>query len=249
MLFGMSMARRFAEQQPDILPLQFCLIRLSGLERQSANKDNSKERQALEVYIAGRFGKTISDPATWTSLAAAGLDAGLRAKARRIVAKYPDVSAEEFAEAKAVAEPLAGGPDMAIFLGDKSLLPAVAFQAGIVTLLLALLSIFCALVFRGGLAMRVLGVVAVKRDGSRAGRLRVFWRALVTWLPFVLGSVGLAILGRLLYAEPAVSGGITVPGAVSALALALFAALAIMSALLPERGIQDRLAGTWLVPR
>lgn len=165
------------------------------------------------------------------------------------MAKYPDVSAEEFAEAKAVAEPLAGGPDMAIFLGDKSLLPAVAFQAGIVTLLLALLSIFCALVFRGGLAMRVLGVVAVKRDGSRAGRLRVFWRALVTWLPFVLGSVGLAILGRLLYAEPAVSGGITVPGAVSALALALFAALAIMSALLPERGIQDRLAGTWLVPR
>jgi hypothetical protein len=248
-LFGLSMARRFMEQQPDIMPLQVYLMHLSVLEKQSANKDNSKERQALEVYIAGRFGKTISDPVTWTSLIAQGINEGRRAKARLIVAKHPNPSEQEFAEAKAVAEPLAGGPDMAIFLGGRSLLPAVALQAGIATLLLALLSIFCALVFRSGLAMRVLGVVAVRRNGSRAGRLRVFWRALVTWLPFVLGSVGLVALGRLLYAKPAVSEDIVVTGTASALALALFAALAIVSALLPERGIQDRLAGTWLVPR
>jgi hypothetical protein len=232
------------------MPLQFCLIHLSALEKQSADRDNSKERHALEVYIAGRFGKTISDPATWTSLAAAAIDEGLRAKARRIVAKYPNPSEEEFAEAKAVAEPLAGGPDMGMFFGGKSLLLVVAFQAGIVTLLLALSSIVCALVFRSGLAMRVLGVVAVKRDGSRAGRLRVFWRALVTWLPFVLGSVGLMTLGGLLYGRPGVSDDIRlVTGTACALALVLFGALAVMSALMPERSIQDRLAGTWLVPR
>ena len=249
-LFGMSMARRFAEQQPDLIPLHVCLIHLSVLEKQSAGKDNSKERQALEVYIAGRFGKTISDPATWTSLFAAGIDEGMRAKARRIVAQYPNPSEKEFADAKAVAEPLAGGPDMNTFLGGKSLLLVVAFQAGLVTLLLALSSIVCAFVFRSGLAMRVLAVVAVKRDGSRAGRLRVFWRALVTWLPFVLGSVGLMTLGGLLYGRPGVSDDIRlVTGTACALALVLFGALAVMSALMPERSIQDRLAGTWLVPR
>jgi hypothetical protein len=31
--------------------------------------------------------------------------------------------------------------------------------------------------------------------------------------------------------------------------LAGFAALALASALLPERSLQDRLAGTWLVPK
>jgi hypothetical protein len=38
-------------------------------------------------------------------------------------------------------------------------------------------------------------------------------------------------------------------GMVSVLAMAIFAALTIGSTLMPQRGIQDRLAGTWLVPR
>ena len=246
MLLGQFMVRRLMEQQPDVVPLQFCLIHLAALEKQSGHKDNSKERQALEVYIAGRFGKTISDPATWTNPFAAAIN---EAKARQIVAKHPDVSEEEFAAAKAVAEPLGGGPDPTLFLGGRSIPAAVALQTGIMTLLLALVSIFCALVFRSGLAMRVLGVVAVKRDGSQAGRLRVFWRAVVAWAPFVFGSGGLMALGGA-YADPKNPHDITAAlGIASALALALFAALAIVSALLPERGIQDRLAGTWLVPR
>jgi membrane protein implicated in regulation of membrane protease activity len=73
---------------------------------------------------------------------------------------------------------------------------------------------------------------------------------LVTWSPFVLGSVGLVALGGLLYADPAVSEDISVVlGTASALAIVLFTALAVASALLPKRSIQDRLAGTWLVPR
>lgn len=250
MLFGMAMARRFIREQPDVMPLQICLYRLAAWEKQAAGNDNAKERQAIEVYIAGRFGKTISAPATWTSLFAAAIDEDMRAKARQIVAKYPNPSETEFAEAKAVAEPLAGGPDMAMFLGGRSILAVVAMEAGAVTLLLAIGSLVCALAFRSGLAMRVFGVVAVKRDGSRAGRLRVLWRALVAWSPFVLGSVGLMALGGLLSGHPAVSEDITVIlGTASAVAIALLAALATVSVLLPERGLQDRLAGTWLVPR
>jgi hypothetical protein len=250
MLLGQWMMRHWMESQPDIMPLHICLIHLSMLDKQSDGKDRSQERQALEVYIAGRFGKTISDPATWSSLFAAAIPEDLRTKARQIVAKYPSPSEKEFNEAKAVAEPMTGGPDAAVFFGGRSLLPAVALQAGIMTLLLAIGSLVCALAFRSGLAMLIFGVVAVKRDGSRAGRLRVFWRALVTWSPVVFGLVGSVALGLWAFGDPADGGNMNVVmGIASGFALGLFAALAIVSALMPERGLQDRLAGTWLVPR
>jgi len=56
-------------------------------------------------------------------------------------------------------------------------------------------------------------------------------------------------LALTLFGNPAVPGDDVIMGNASALALAVFVALAIVSTLLPERGIQDRLAGTWLVPR
>jgi len=121
-------------------------------------------------------------------------------------------------------------------------------QAGVVTLLLAIGSIACAAISRMGLAMLAMGVVVVRKDGSRAGRAQCFWRALVAWSPCGMG-IAAAFL--------AVGMGGPVPhdrvlstiGAVIACALGAFGCIAVLSALLPERGIPDRLAGTWLVPR
>ena len=249
-LFGQWMMRYWMESQPDMMPLQMCLGHLSRLEKQSDGKDHSQERRALEVYIAGRFGKTISDPAAWTSPFAAAISPALREKAEQLVAKYPNPSEKELAEAKAALGPTVDGFDLVTKQMGRLSASMVAMQAGIMTLLMAFVSLVCALAFRSGLAMLMLGVVAVKRDGSRAGRLRVFWRALVTWSPVLFGLVGFAALGGWLFADPAVGDSIIVVfGAASGLALGLFAALAIVSALLPKRGLQDRLAGTWLVPR
>jgi hypothetical protein len=249
-LFGQWMMRYWMESQPDMMPLQMCLGHLSRLEKQSDGKDHSQERQALEVYIAGRFGKTISDPAAWTSPFAAAISPALREKAEQLVAKYPNPSEKELAEAKAALGPTVDGFDLVTKQMGRLSASMVAMQAGIMTLLMAFVSLVCALAFRSGLAMLMLGVVAVKRDGSRAGRLRVFWRALVTWSPVLFGLVGFAALGGCVFADPAVGDSIIVVfGAASGLALGLFAALAIVSALLPKRGLQDRLAGTWLVPR
>jgi len=249
-LFGQWMMRYWMESQPDMMPLQMCLGHLSRLEKQSDGKDHSQERRALEVYIAGRFGKTISDPAAWTSPFAAAISPALREKAEQLVAKYPNPSEKELAEAKAALGPTVDGFDLVTKQMGRLSASMVAMQAGIMTLLMAFVSLVCALAFRSGLAMLMLGVVAVKRDGSRAGRLRVFWRALVTWSPVLFGLVGFAALGGCVFADPAVGDSIIVVfGAASGLALGLFAALAIVSALLPKRGLQDRLAGTWLVPR
>ena len=249
MLFGQYVMRHLMESQPDILPLQMCLSRLSILEEPPDSNERSQQRQALEIYIAGRFGKAISDPATWSSMFALGMPEEVRAKARAIVAKYPNPSEKEVAEAKAVVEPMVG-PDDANTIFGMSPLSMSAMQAGFGMVPLVIGSLVCALAFRSGLAMLIFGVVAVKRDGSRAGRLRVFWRALVTWSPGLFGLVGLAVLGGWLFADPAVADDIIVVlGVASGLALGLFAALAIVSTLMPERGLQDRLAGTWLVPR
>ncbi|MCX6903108.1 MAG: RDD family protein [Verrucomicrobia bacterium] len=95
-----------------------------------------------------------------------------------------------------------------------------------------------ALLFRGGLVLRVCGVAVVRRDGRRASRLRVFWRSLVAWSPVL--------------AAPVVAGALTpLLGIVCAASLlaALAGGLVIWSVALPERSLQDRLAGTWLVPR
>jgi len=160
------------------------------------------------------------------------------------------VSEEAFTAAKTLVEPKVAGADVMNNVIGRSPLFAAAMQAGFITLLLALFSIPSALVFRSGLAMLTFGVVAVKRDGSRAGRLRVFWRALVTWSPILFGLVGFVILGLWLFGDPADAENMNVVlGIAGGLAIGLVAALAVVSALLPERGLQDRLAGTWLVPR
>ena len=47
-------------------------------------------------------------------------------------------------------------------------------------------ALIAALLFRGGLVLRMAGIAFVRRDGKRASRLRVFWRALVAWSPLWL---------------------------------------------------------------
>ncbi len=92
--------------------------------------------------------------------------------------------------------------------------------------------------FRGGALAKVLGVVFVIRTGARASRWRVTARSVAAWLPFVVQPSGIALL------SPAL-------GPVGALfsVAGLCAALALVSVLLPSRGLADRVVGTWPVPR
>jgi uncharacterized RDD family membrane protein YckC len=86
--------------------------------------------------------------------------------------------------------------------------------------------------------MRLLGIAIVREDGSDATRLRALWRAFVAWSPVILGLVGGALLA------PVAGIGLTV-GIFCTIAVNL----TIWSLILPGRSLQDRLAGTWLVPR
>ncbi len=86
--------------------------------------------------------------------------------------------------------------------------------------------------------LHLLGLAVVQRDGSRASRGRVLWRNVLASLPFLLASLASMLLAMAIG-----------PTAAVCTVIAGLVGLAVASALVPERSLQDRLAGTWLVPK
>jgi len=104
---------------------------------------------------------------------------------------------------------------------------SVRFAAGVIV----------AVLFRGGLLLAMLGIGAVTSTGQRESRGRMFWRCLLAWIPVFGFPALMALLTPL-------AGDISL----GLLGTAYFA-LVSLSAFLPDRGLLDRLAGTYLVPR
>jgi hypothetical protein len=101
-------------------------------------------------------------------------------------------------------------------------------------------SVICALLFRGGLLMYIFGIAVATKNGSRASRLRTFWRSLVTWSPCVLLLMLVVFLAEVAGLEKTWS---------LCLSLAVLLAIITWSAWMPRRGIPDRIAGTYPIPR
>jgi hypothetical protein len=95
-----------------------------------------------------------------------------------------------------------------------------------------------ALILRGGLWFRITGIDVRRTDGAPAGRGRCLVRALVVWLP-VLGW-------WIVRGSPSSGGAQVLAWLVSILIMAVGAVDALLH---PESGLQDRIAGTRLVPR
>jgi hypothetical protein len=100
-----------------------------------------------------------------------------------------------------------------------------------------------AFVWRGGLTQRALGLSLVLANGHRAWRLPCAWRALVVWGP-VAALLGLSLWLDAYHPEQTRWSWACWGAALGA--LVGFAALALRT---PARGLHDRLAGTYVVPR
>lgn len=90
--------------------------------------------------------------------------------------------------------------------------------------------------------MRALGAALVTDDGQGVSRLRALLRAAVAWSPVVVWLV-------LLKLAPEIQQSSIATALLYALVPALLIAGAVYAWLHPARGIQDRIAGTWIVPR
>ena len=211
------------------------------------------DRAALETYIAGRFGPTITDPRVWADPMKATWLGRHRRLAERIVSDHPRVSAEEMAGARAALRPFFRRQARLRQAVKNIPLTMIAINlAGVCMMCIAFLGMVWALVFRGGLLLRAIGIAVVTRNGQAVSRLRALWRGVVAWA-WVVVAVWLAFpaftpgfVARLLLTMH-VGAGIRIDLAIGAAVIFLTGAMAAVVA--PERSLQDRIVDTWLVPR
>jgi uncharacterized RDD family membrane protein YckC/tRNA A-37 threonylcarbamoyl transferase component Bud32 len=218
--------------------------------RRSLSRFNEHREKAIapsmEIYIAGHFGDFIRDPRKWNSQVPMGLPAKWRRNAETIVAAHPHPTAEEMQRAHAELAPFLD--ERGNFKSrrtprtrdpDKQIAEMSPYtMAGGILGFVAAMSILCALAFRGGLVLRLLGIGVVTRTGADASRLRMVWRALIAWSPILVGALVFSLLAQV----------VPLPAAIAGTTLLVLVPV-IFSVTLRERSLQDRLAGTWLVPR
>ena len=240
------------------LEMKKTLERLTEIESEDHERaeDWETEHRALQVLVANGVRQRASLALRWAkpdnpSRVHAGiirqLPAGQREPASQAIEDYPDPSAEQVDEARATLAPLLGDlQNSTAKLKEWSTLQWMATMsvlAWVPLLITGLVSLVTAPVFRGGLTIRVLGLAVVREDGSPASRWRCLGRAAIAWsiplllvpLIFDFGSVDL--LPKKVEAWVALLGVV----------LMLVGAIWVVRR--PSRGPQDRLAGTWVVPR
>ena len=236
-IVGIAMFNQWQQKNPGLMEASQLLQQRNSMNsRWLKNQPHPTDRQ-FAIYLASHYRAVVTNNATWTSTYALTMVKGeLRQFAERSVAENPAPTAEEIKDADAALKEtitMAGAFDFSkqpwfpVMVAGAMLVIYVGFPA-----------LVAALIFRGGLVLLIARVTFVRRDGARASRLRLFWRALLVWSPLV----GAFIFGSVLNAWLGATLAIVLP-------LLIIGVLTAVSVGLPERGLQDRLAGTWPVPR
>jgi hypothetical protein len=232
-------------QSPDAFLLDACLRRLEQLEP-ATTPAATQERAAIDTFLVGRFRPMLADdagpkPWFWPLIEAR------RPIVHAAILRAPDPSP---AEVDRAARALSGLRIAAERTRDRAaarvlgwpLLLAIVLAALAATAVAGLLS---AVVVRGGGFFAQLDLAVVGPDGRPVTRRRGFARAAIAWSPGLAASGALWLATR---GQPLddLDGLRLAP---SLVLLALFAAGGLLALYDPARGVQDRLAGTALVPR
>ena len=257
----------------NIAELVACLDRLATLEDYGVPSTNVQYR-ALEVYIAGQYRDLISNPLTWsaTLLAQPEFSSQWRTLAERVITAWPSPDEADVAEATRSLGPFLenirrvrlDGPRTGTFVWRLLWLHAMLglMVAGMFGLLSAITG-------RGGIALRLMGVAVVRKNGTVASGSRARLRSALSWLPILAMSAAVfaghsplmtatplrspLFAVRVLFLPPLYflhqPSILFVRVAIITVAVTVFALSVIAAVIWPERSLQDRLAGTWLVPR
>lgn len=236
-VFAASMLKQSERRQPGILELSQLLEVRSRRYLPWQQREAGPEDRSYALYIASQYRDLITDSNRWKSLYAMSLiKGGNRKFAEESVAQFPHPSPEEIDQASDVIAPVLAkvkSPNLV----HEPWFPLAVFGFTLM-IYVAVPALLAALMFRGGVILRGLRIAVVRRDGAPASRLRLVWRGLIAWAPVFTWPIAFVSLK-------------TVAGVAGAalLLIALAGVVALISSLLPGRGIQDRLAGTYLVPR
>lgn len=226
-------------KMPELKELRACLVRYEpgpGFPQSQVIQDD-EDRAHLETYIVGNFKSTITNPGVWHSpYSHLLIPPAQRDAATRLVKTKTEPSAAELAVAERQILPQLSAQTLK---SDVHFLPSVGLR------LLTVLAVFIAVpallltgIFGVGPMQTMLGIGYVTRRGQAAGRLRLLWRASLAWSPVFLSLL------LILLANNNVDLGLSV-----GISFGVMLALAVISVLLPQRGIAERLAGVWVVRR
>jgi hypothetical protein len=216
------------------------LTELSGGASLQPRLADPEYRLAVERYLAGRHGALIRDDAFWEMM-----PGPRRALASDIAARHPSVSPDELARAEALIRPQL--EEWGKLMEDDPALD-FGFMGAFSALVVIVWSVISSLLVPGGLVIRALGLAVVTRNGEEIRRWRSVVRVLFAWssaIVWIAWSVGSA---PLFAPEMDAPLGLT---SWFGMGLAFFPLIAgsVWAIAHPTRGIHDRLAGTWVVPR
>ncbi len=236
-IFGAMFLQQWNRSNPGLMDLSMVLQQHASMNsRWLKNQPHPTDRQ-FAIYIASHYRGIVTNDATWTGAFTVSLIKGdARKFAEESITNYPAPTQDEVKDAEAALTGLLAG----MHASDPLKQPwfPLVMAGSMLVVYVCIPALIAALLFRGGLVLLIARVTFVRRDGMRVARLRVFWRALVAWSPLL----------------PALVSGIVLKIWVGVFATVLFPSLfmcglVILSVALPERGLPDRLAGTWPVPR
>jgi hypothetical protein len=198
-----------------------------------------RERRLAQVYIAGVLQKRVHDTLSTQLYGRSPPDIRL---ANDAVKQFSAVDSTELGEARTLVDSTWHGsaPGASVDLLIK-VVAAVLFV--FFPWFMAACAIIIAVLARRGILMRGFSIDIVTKTGEPAGRLRILVRNLVSWSPILLPVV----MYYAIMASPASLAGAAMYISIAAVAAAFGAGL-WMAVTTTERGIPDRIAGTYLVP-
>ena len=196
------------------------------------------DREAAEIVLAARYRAILSDSSLYAPERFLLLTPAHKAAADKILRRHDDAATVDAAAARPAVRALLEG-------GARFDLPPIA-PIGIMMLFgtlvcEGLLALLAAIAVRG-VVLRLLGFEIVTADGRRAGRWRTLGRTVIAWSPLLLLILVQQVLGGR-------GAGVAEVTTAFGLSVAALSAGAIVAIVQPSRGLQDRLAGTWIVPR
>jgi hypothetical protein len=258
----------------NIADLAACLDWLAVLQDRGVQSTHPQYR-ALNVYLAGHHRELISSPSTWSAPLLEHWELGnqRRALAEQVIATRPNPQKADLDEAVRILRPflddVRSGAEKERAATENFIWRSVWLDALTGLMVAGTLGLFSALAGRGGIALRLMGVAVVTKTGTPMSGSRVRLRSTLSWLPVLAAAVAtLAGQSPLLTLTPPASPAyrvdlfgllpvfftnepsiLFVREAVITVALVVLAVAVVLALIRPDRGLQDRLAGTWLVPR
>jgi uncharacterized RDD family membrane protein YckC/predicted Ser/Thr protein kinase len=237
MVAGTIEVEKLFQKYADLDELPPSLRRIGDL-RSETRPELVRERELLESYVATKHRDAIRDPTLW-ALRWKDDKVSLRAIAESSLTAHSPIGAAELVK---VSEELSDT------LWDvRRYRRHFAVPRWTPVLFLTIATFWCAgaglcflssILSRGGLFFRALAIEVVDRKGSKASRLRVAGRALIAM------AVALASLPIMRFAMPLDSLEVFFY-----MAMVVMAVEFVWSLVRPGRGLQDWIAGTYLVPR